>query len=239
MSVWWETALVAVTGALGATALRRPIFALAVDSGEPDRTHCAHCDELPMGRIPAWTGKCANCGGSVGPRWGSVEIAAALVCAAVVSGLGFRVDSLGVAGVFVIGVALSVIDLRSFRLPDRLIVLGMTLLAGCLITQSVIGNEWSRLLPAAAGAASLSAAYLLLAVIRPGQLGLGDVKLAGLLGMLLGWFGWPFVVLGGCLAFLLSALIILLLLAARRITLRSHIPFGPFMLAGAAAAVLL
>ena len=79
--------------------------------------------------------------------------------------------------------------------------------------------------------------YLLLALLRPGQLGGGDIKLAGLAGLALGWLGWATLLMGAALGFLLSAAASLVLLAARRITLRSEISFGPFLLSGALIAI--
>jgi leader peptidase (prepilin peptidase)/N-methyltransferase len=238
MSAEWAI-FAATLGAVGAGALRRPMFALAVDPGQPNRRRCGSCGRAPMRLVPAWHGRCVHCRTRIGPRWASVELVSALMCAAIVAARGVSVESIGIAAVSVIGVALAVIDLHSFRLPNRLIAAAAAVLSLSLLIESIIGNQWSLLLSAVLGALGLSGTYLVLAVIRPGQLGLGDVKLAALLGMLLGWLGWPFVVLGGCLAFLLSALTILVLLAMRRITMRSYIPFGPFMLAGAAAALLL
>jgi leader peptidase (prepilin peptidase)/N-methyltransferase len=66
---------------------------------------------------------------------------------------------------------------------------------------------------------------------------MGDVKLAGLLGLHLGWLGWGAVVVGAFAAFVVQAVVALVLLAARRIGLRGELPFGPAMLAGAALAI--
>ena len=82
-------------------------------------------------------------------------------------------------------------------------------------------------------------AILLLALLRPGQLGAGDVKLAGIAGLALGWLGWPALIAGAVLGFALSAVVSLVLLALRRVTLHSAICFGPFLLGGALLAVLL
>jgi leader peptidase (prepilin peptidase)/N-methyltransferase len=68
---------------------------------------------------------------------------------------------------------------------------------------------------------------------------MGDVKLAGLLGLFLGWLGWDALVLGAAAGFVVQAAVALVLLAARRIGLRGELPFGPAMLAGAAAAIAL
>jgi leader peptidase (prepilin peptidase)/N-methyltransferase len=69
-------------------------------------------------------------------------------------------------------------------------------------------------------------------------MGFGDVKLAGVLGLYLGWLGWAEVVAGGFLGFLLGGVIGLGLMAVRRADRKSQIPFGPFMLAGALVAIL-
>jgi leader peptidase (prepilin peptidase)/N-methyltransferase len=79
--------------------------------------------------------------------------------------------------------------------------------------------------------------YLVLALIAPSGLGMGDVKLAGLLGLYLGWLGWGAVVLGAMAGFVVQAVVALLLLATRRIGLRGELPFGPAMLAGAALVI--
>ncbi|WP_418606684.1 hypothetical protein [Georgenia sp. SUBG003] len=65
-------------------------------------------------------------------------------------------------------------------------------------------------------------------------MGLGDVKLSGVLGMFLGWCGWSQVLLGTFAAFAINALAALVLLALRRVTLKSDVPFGPSMILGAA-----
>ncbi len=75
--------------------------------------------------------------------------------------------------------------------------------------------------------------YLVLALINPSGLGLGDVKLAGLLGAFLGWLGWQQVLLGTLAAFVCSAVVALALLATRRATKKTEFPFGPWMIVGA------
>ena len=68
-------------------------------------------------------------------------------------------------------------------------------------------------------------------------MGFGDVKLAGVLGMYLGWLGWGAVIVGGFLGFLLGGIVGGGLMLARRAGRKSAIPFGPFMVAGALIAV--
>jgi leader peptidase (prepilin peptidase)/N-methyltransferase len=76
-----------------------------------------------------------------------------------------------------------------------------------------------------------------LAWVRPADLGLGDVKLAGVLGLVLGWQGWGVVVVGAFLGFLLGGLAGIGLMLAGRADRRTAIPFGPLLLFGALVAV--
>ena len=99
------------------------------------------------------------------------------------------------------------------------------------------GPAWPA---AAAGAGAVGAFFGLLALIRPGSAGPGDAKLGLSTGALAAWFGWDVLVWSVFAAFALAAATALMLLAARRISFRSgSLPFGPFLLAGCLAVVLL
>ena len=78
---------------------------------------------------------------------------------------------------------------------------------------------------------------IFLGLALAGSMGLGDVKLAAVTGLLLGWLGWPAVVLGTVSAFLLAAVVAVVLLV-RGAPRTSHLAFGPAIIAGAAVAVL-
>jgi leader peptidase (prepilin peptidase) / N-methyltransferase len=135
------------------------------------------------------------------------------------------------------GMLLALIDLRHRLLPDRVVLpsLGIGLL---LLALAALGEDnWPALGRALLGAVALFAVFLVLALISPGGLGMGDVKLAALLGLYLGWLGWNFVVLGAAAGFVVQAVIALALLATRRIGLTGDLPFGPAMLIGAALVV--
>jgi leader peptidase (prepilin peptidase)/N-methyltransferase len=107
-----------------------------------------------------------------------------------------------------------------------------------LLIPAVAEASWGPYLRAWLAALALFAFYLLLVVIYPKGMGLGDVKLAGVLGLVLGWLGWPEVLLGWFLGFLLGAVVGVSLMALRRAGRKSKIPFGPFMLLGALLAIL-
>jgi leader peptidase (prepilin peptidase)/N-methyltransferase len=136
-----------------------------------------------------------------------------------------------------VGVWLAVVDLRTRRLPDRVVLpalgAGALLLAGAALA----AGDLAALGRAVAGAAVLFGAYLLLALLAPAGLGMGDVKLAAVLGLHLAWLGWPVLVDGALAGFVVQAVLALLLLAGRRVALRGELPFGPAMLAGAALVV--
>lgn len=168
-----------------------------------------------------------------------MELAAAVVGAGFGAVLGLRPELLGFLALTVAGVALAVVDLMVCRLPDRFLVPTFVLVLASFVVGAVTAHDARPLLSALLGAGALGASYFVLGVLGAGRLGLGDVKLAVLLGLSLGWFGWRAVVLGTCLAFVLSAVVTLVLLAARRITLKSELPFGPYMLAAAATVVVL
>jgi len=134
-------------------------------------------------------------------------------------------------------VLLSLIDLRHRKLPNRVILPALGLGAALLAAAALADQAWAPLLRAVLGAFVLFGVFLMLALISPRSLGMGDVKLAALLGLYLGWLGWGAVVLGAAAGFVVQAVVALGLLATRRIGLREELPFGPAMLAGAAVAI--
>lgn len=137
------------------------------------------------------------------------------------------------------GVVLAVLDPALHRLPDRIVLPSFPIAAALLAAAAVPGGDVRPLVRAGLGALALFAAYYLVAVAVPGGIGFGDVKLAGVLGLVLGWSGWPQLVLGAALAFVYGGLCSAILLLARRVGRKSRVPFGPFMLAGALTAVVL
>jgi leader peptidase (prepilin peptidase)/N-methyltransferase len=137
--------------------------------------------------------------------------------------------------VLAVGCALLVmIDLAVKRLPDAIVgPLYLALFAALAVAASLDGNP-AGLARAAAAAGLAVTGYFVLAFISPAGLGLGDVKLAGVLAGFLGWLGWSEVMFGMLAAFALNAAVALVLLATGRATRHTEIPFGPLMVAGAA-----
>jgi leader peptidase (prepilin peptidase)/N-methyltransferase len=150
-------------------------------------------------------------------------------------------------------VPLIVIDLRSRRLPNRLVMPGYlvavaTLVAVSLSSEIAVGADysswpvsWDILAPAVLTSLISAAAYLLFlfALSFAGGMGMGDVKLAGVLGAAAGLVSPSAAILSPLLAFGSGGLASAVILVTGRGTRATRIPFGPFMLIGLWFAVAL
>lgn len=137
-----------------------------------------------------------------------------------------------------IAVVLTVIDLRHHLLPNAVVLPALGIGFVLLACAAAADGTWGALVRAVLGAVVLFVLYLVLALISPAGLGMGDVKLAAVLGLFLGYQGWGSLFVGAVLASVVGALVGLAVLASRRGGLRSDVPFGPSMLAGALVAVV-
>lgn len=132
-----------------------------------------------------------------------------------------------------VSIVLTLIDLDIRRLPNS-IVLPSYVVAGVLFTvAALLSSEWDALLRAAAGMVALYLFYALLRLVRPGGMGGGDVKLAGVIGIYLGWLGWGALIVGAFAAFVYGGVFGIILILIRRAGRKTAIPFGPWMILGA------
>lgn len=138
-----------------------------------------------------------------------------------------------------LAVVLSAIDIRTHRLPNRLVLPAYPIAGALLLGAALAAGHPHHALNAAGGALALFAMYWLLWAVYPQGMGFGDVKLAGVLGLYLGYLGWSHVVFGAAAGFVAGGLWGMALLASGRGTAKTAIPFGPAMLAGAAAVMAL
>lgn len=134
------------------------------------------------------------------------------------------------------GAVIGWIDLDVHRVPDQLLAIAAPVVVAAAVVGTANVGEWDRLGTAGWAAAALAAMYLVLALA--GSMGLGDVKLAVLVGFVLGVNGWSTVTIGTVAAFAVAGCggVVLLL---RRSSRRDHLAFAPAMLAGAFLALLL
>lgn len=139
-----------------------------------------------------------------------------------------------------IGAALALIDLDVHRLPDLIVLPSYPIVFVLLFVPTVVTGQWDALLRGVLAALALFVGYLVLALISPGGggLGFGDVKLAGVLGLLLGWLGWSPAIVSVLAAFVIGGVIALILLLLRRTSRSSSIAFGPSMILGAWVALI-
>src|SRR5579864_6599530 len=138
-----------------------------------------------------------------------------------------------------VGVPLAFIDARHKRLPDLLTMPSYPaalLLLG--VAAPFVPSGGRHLVYGLIGMAAVWLFFVLQAFIYPAGIGWGDVKLSGVIGLYLGWIGTGAVLAGIIGGYLLAAVTGIGLIVARRATRRSHIPFGPFMIAAALAVLL-
>jgi leader peptidase (prepilin peptidase)/N-methyltransferase len=184
---------------------------------------------------PATVGGVLGGGGGAAPR-GLLEVATAALFALAALRFGPTAELPAWLWSVAAGVLLSVIDLRERLLPNR-VLLPATVGALLLLTAAAAaGDRWDDLLRAVLAGAAAFAVLLAMALVSPAGMGMGDVKLAGLLGLLLGWLGWPVVVAGFLLGFVLQAVLGLALMVLRRAGRDTELPFGPALVLGTAVA---
>ncbi|MGW4757514.1 prepilin peptidase [Streptomyces chartreusis] len=162
----------------------------------------------------------------------------AMVCGLLATAIGFRPELVVWMLLTPAAVLLATVDLAAHRLPDVLTLpfaaAALLLLAIAAMLPGSDGSWTSALL----GSLVLGTCYFALFFLSKG-FGFGDVKLAFALGAVLGWYGWGIVLAGTLAGYLFGALYGIGLMLVGRADRTSRIPFGPFLLTGTLASVLL
>ncbi|MEN9620705.1 MAG: hypothetical protein RL499_898 [Actinomycetota bacterium] len=209
-------------------------------------------DNIPIVSWLVLRGRCRNCGAPFSVRYPLVELATALAFAGIAAwqyaallstttpadALAVLLVTLALLFFASISIALTAIDLDTHRLPDAIVLPAYAVLGVLLAGAAIATGDLESAARAAAGAGILFTGYMALALISPRGMGMGDVKLAGVIGLVLGWFGWPTLAVGTLAAFLLGGLVSVVLILARRASRNTGIPFGPWMLSGAWVGIL-
>jgi len=230
-------------GLLAGPRIRATVFARSTTAGQPPRSACPACSAQIVpdrwrwrGLLPV-TGWCPACRTRIGPYPLAVEAAAGLTLAVAAARAVSVWELAALAWLALIGVPLAFTDLAVHRLPDPLTAAAFTGTFAFLAAAALTGHQPGHLARAAIGAAALACFYLVLFLIRPGDMGPGDVKLAASIGLVLGWAGWRVLLAGTLAGFVLAAVYGGVLLATHRANRTSQLPLGPFILLGALAAI--
>jgi leader peptidase (prepilin peptidase)/N-methyltransferase len=225
--------LVIFAAAFGAAAgafVPRVAHRLAVPFGAPSRSACAICARPfhpgPFGWVRA--GPACPCT----PGWWRTAAGSAAAAGLLGATVGRSALLPVLLLAVVLGALLVAIDVRCLRLPDPLV----GALAVLVVVPLAVGAP-DRIAVSVAGAALSGLVYLTMAIVSRGGVGLGDVKLATVLGFVQGFLGWPAVLAGLVAPHLINGPIALFLLVTGRARRGTALPFGPALLVGALLAV--
>lgn len=239
------TAAIGLVGGLGVPTLIARVPEPVDDAQEVDEADANVPDELGESMaevVPADTvveepkELYTSIAASPGLAWKSA-LAGALVAGLVGAKIGWQWDLLLVMYLVPVGVALAVIDWRTRLLPTWIIAPSYGVVVGLALLAALLSGDQDDLVRAGWGWAVAGGTFLLLWLIYPKGMGYGDVRLSGVLGIVLGYLGWGELLLGVYAGFLLGG-IGGVVLSALRIVERKAYPFGPFMLLGAVVGVL-
>lgn len=232
------------------------VAAYRVPAGIPLRraSHCPRCAapvrgwrNLPVASWIALRGRCQRCRASIPVRLPLVEAGTAVAFVIVTAWMLRHPELRGPGSMWIVlllttvaflyfaavSILLALIDIDVRRLPDAIVLPSYPIAAATLATACLVAGGWSPLARGAVGFLAMIAFYGLPRLVRPDGVGGGDVKLSGLIGLYLGFLGWPELIVGAFVAFLLGGVHAVVLLVTRRSGASGTLPFGPWMLAGA------
>ncbi len=196
-------------------------------------------DNVPVVSWLLLRGRCRACGAPIAARYPLVELGMGVVFALVAARIGAD-WSLGGFLLFTwVLVVVSVIDVHTRKIPNRLMYPLTPALGVLMVAAAVLSGDPGRALWALVGAVAAFAGLFVVALIQPRGMGMGDVKLAAFIGLGLGYLSGWHVLLGIFGGFLLGGVVGILLLATGARRRRDLIPFGPYLAAGGVLALLL
>ncbi|AEE46127.1 prepilin peptidase [Cellulomonas fimi] len=193
-------------------------------------------DNVPVVSWLLLRGRCRDCAAPISARYPAVELATGLLFAGVAWWTGPAWVLPALLYLVAISVALTLIDIDVRRLPD-VIVLPSYLVSTALLALAAANPggdaDWASFGRALAGGGILLAGYFVVWRVYPPGTGFGDVKLAGVLGLYLGWCGWGSVAVGWFSGYLVGGVFSIALVVAGRAGRKTRIPYGPWMILGA------
>ena len=209
------------------------------------RSRCPQCgtplasrDNIPVVSWLLLRGRCRTCQAPIAARYPLVEAATAVLFAVVALRLP---DDAALPALLVLTaacVAISAIDLEHFIVPNRIVYPTLLLMGPLLVVAAAVEDDWGSVRGALLGGLLSFAILFAIHFASPRGMGFGDVRLAGLLGVGLGWLDLGHVLLGLFLGFLTASVISLALIGTKRRSRKDRIPFGPFLALGALLSLL-
>jgi leader peptidase (prepilin peptidase)/N-methyltransferase len=208
------------------------------------RSKCPNCghmitaaENIPVFSYITLRGRCKHCGTSISPRYPLIEIATAALFALSAWKFELSVEAFVYAAFFWVLVVLTVIDIDHKLLPNRVVYPAFILGWAGLTIAALVDGEPGRLAEAAVGALIFGGFFFVVAFIVPAGMGMGDVKLALVLGTFLGYIEAPGVVLVGMFLSFLAGGLIGIIILARGGSRKTQVPFGPYLALGSTVAV--
>jgi leader peptidase (prepilin peptidase)/N-methyltransferase len=206
---------------------------------------CPACGSpvLPRDNIPvlSWLilrGRCRRCASRISARYPLIEGLTALVFALIAVRMGVTwslLPELGFAGGLI---ALASVDAERYLLPRAILYPTALIVFAGLLVASGFEGRWEHLGVALLCAAVAFGIFFAINFIRPAWMGFGDVRLAGLIGLALGWLGPWYVLIGFMIANIVGALLGITLMALGLATRRTALPYGVFLAGGSILAIL-
>ena len=208
----------------------------------PSACTSCHSSVAPRDNIPVFSwlvlrGRCRHCEARISARYPLVELATAALFAGTAARFGYQWDVPAFLVLFAGLLALSYIDVERLLLPKRIVYPLLGLVAALLMMAAAATGHWHDLLVASLCALAWFLLFFGLNAVSPRLLGFGDVRLALVLGLALGWLGVRYVLLGFFAANLIGAVIGITLIATKRISRQQQIPYGIFLALGTALAI--
>ena len=209
------------------------------------RSKCPGCgteirarDNIPVISWVLLRGRCRTCGEAISAGYPLTELATAVLFMA--AGAAFRPLPLAIGAALFLGVllAISIIDGQHRIVPNRIVYPSLVLFGAAILVGDLLGQEVD-IVRALIGLAAYSVPLFLIALAVPGGMGMGDVKLAALIGLVLGALSLSHVAVAAGVGIIGGGLAAIVLVLVLRYGRRHQMPFGPYLAAGAAVALLL
>jgi len=194
-------------------------------------------DNIPVVSWLLLRGRCRACGEPISVRYPLVEVACGVLFGATAAILGWSWLLPAYLWFAALTLTLGIIDLDVKRIPNRVLYPGTGVAVVLVVVGGLVEGSGGAVVRALAGGAAYFSALLVVALVARGGFGMGDVKLAFLLGVFAAYRSWGSLVVAVFGGFVLGGLAAIVLLVARRAGRRDLIPFGPALVVGAWVAI--